>query len=115
MKLKGKFYKAHILAVYIMTGGWPAAIVDHKNGDSVDNTWDNLRLATPHENQRNTKRRKDSASGYKGVTKVRGKYRARVTIEGKRVIVGEFPTPEQAHAAYQIAATKHYGEFARAA
>lgn len=112
VKWKGKLHKAHVLAVAYVTGEWPDRIVDHKNGNSLDNRWENLRLATAHENQQNRKRRKDSKGVHKGVSPYRGRHRARVTIDGKRITLGEFATEDLAIAAYRQAVNTHHGEFA---
>lgn len=90
-------------------------VVDHINGNPLDNRRANLRLSVSGGNQRNTSRRKDCASGFKGVRyhKQTKKWMARITISGKQTNLGYFNNPEEAHAAYCEAAVKYYGEFAR--
>lgn len=89
--------------------------VDHINGDTLDNRRSNLRLATPAENMRNQKRRKDNSSGYKGVCfhKQTKKWMARVVIKGKGIYLGVFDTPELAYQAYCDSARQIHGEFFR--
>lgn len=89
--------------------------VDHIDGNSLNNRRSNLRLATNSENIRNSKRRSDNTSGYKGVTfrKDLGKWRARIIKDGKRITVGYANTPEDAFQLYQAAAEIEYGEYAR--
>ncbi len=92
--------------------------VDHRNGDLLDNRRDNLRLATYRQNQQNAKIRIDNLIGVKGVRfrKDTGKYVARIhTDNGKRIQVGAFNTPEEAKRAYDEAAIRFHGEFARTA
>lgn len=87
--------------------------VDHKNGDSLDNRKDNLRPATNQENSRN--RKITASSGYKGVWQRTdtGKWRARIKIDGKFIVLGQaFPTAEDAARAYNEAAVERFGEFA---
>ena len=89
--------------------------VDHVNGNGLDNRLENLRVATPSQNQRNIGRRADNASGYKGVSWRAGcaKWRAYITIDGRQHHLGYYSTPELAHAAYGTAATELHGEFRR--
>ena len=90
--------------------------VDHISGDGLDNRRSNLRLATNTENSRNQPVRKSNTSGFKGADfhKAVGLWRARIRCDGnRRVHLGYFATPEEAHAAYCVAARKLHGEFAR--
>ena len=98
----GKNYYAHRLAFFYMTGDWPVADIDHRNGVRDDNRWDNLREATRTENHQNRVMRSDNTSGFIGVDwhRQRGKWRAEIAVAGRRKSLGYFPTPEEAHAAY---------------
>lgn len=89
-------------------------LCDHQNRNALDCTRGNLRLATNGQNQANRKRQKNNTSGYKGVTfnKVSGKWRARLRVNGRRISIGEFPTPELAAEARRIAADDKHGAFA---
>lgn len=75
IRINGKKYFEHRLAVYFMTGEWPEDEVDHENKTKDDNRWDNLRPCTGQQNTWNTKAY--SSTGHKGVYKVRGKYRVK--------------------------------------
>lgn len=90
-------------------------LVDHKDGNGLNNTRANLRTASPLMNNRNAGLRSDSSSGLKGVTfEARAKkWGARIRVNGKLHFLGYFGNPEDAHAAYCDAARKHFGEFAR--
>lgn len=61
--LFGKRYLQHRVIWAIVTGAWPINTIDHKDGDSSNNKWENLREATLSEQQQNTKVRKDSKWG----------------------------------------------------
>lgn len=113
----GRKRKAHRVAWLLMTGEWPPSEIDHINGDRADNRWDNLRLATRGENCRNTGIPKDNTSGIKGVGFVakRGKWRANIGFNNKLIFLGHFMTAEEARAAYEAAAIKYFGEYARKA
>jgi Demerecviridae HNH endonuclease len=92
-----------------MTGKWPDRLIDHANGDSSDNRWSNLRLATDSQNKANSEVRSDSLSGVKGVHRLgNGRYRARLG----RQHLGYFDTADAAHAAFVAAAQRAYGDFA---
>lgn len=86
-------------------------VVDHINGDRMDNRRENLRLCTVAQNIRNQKLRA-SKSGFKGVFEKRGKWQASYTFEGKKIYIGKFSTPEEAARAYDAAAREAFGEFA---
>jgi len=90
-------------------------IVDHILGDRLDNRRANLRPATHVQNIRNQKLRSDNTSGFKGVYRARGEgyWRARIKVEGKLILLGHFATPEDASHAYDDAAQRYFGEFAR--
>lgn len=87
--------------------------VDHINGDGLDNTRNNLRAVTPAENLRNQRLRKDNTSGFKGVSRHEGRWRARVRVDGKYTHVGLFDSAEDAARAYDEAARNMHGIFAR--
>ena len=88
---------------------------DHVNGDGVDNRKANLRACTRSENQRNLGRTISNTSGFKGVTKSKGstKWIASIKHFGQQIYLGRFTTPEAAARAYDEAALKLHGEFAR--
>jgi hypothetical protein len=88
--------------------------VDHINGNGLDNRRCNLRPALGR-NQSNVNRRRDNTSGYKGVhiDKRWGHFVARIQVNGVRKSLGCYADPKQAAHAYDEAAKKFFGEFAR--
>lgn len=87
--------------------------VDHISGDKLDNRRSNLRPVNKRENQCNVKPRSTNTTGYKGVCNHKnGKYAAAIKA-GRNIYLGYFSTPEEAAAAYNAAAIKHFGEYAR--
>jgi hypothetical protein len=88
---------------------------DHINGDGLDNRRCNLRRASSKQNRYNQGVYPSSVSGYRGVSwcKPCQKWRARINVDGKEISLGVHETREQAALAYNVAATKFYGEFAR--
>jgi hypothetical protein len=89
--------------------------VDHINGNPLDNRKCNLRVVSHQENCFNRKLSKNNSTGYKGVSIFRpnGKYKASIKVNYKQIHLGYFETPEDAALAYNNAATKYFGEFAR--
>lgn len=101
---------------YLVLGDVPnGKIIDHINGDRKDNRVHNLRLVTKQQNLQNRAVSSANKSGYKGVFANRNRKRwcARITIDGKGMSLGTFDTKEQAALAYNAAASKHFGEYAR--
>lgn len=96
---------------FYMTGYYPEppTIVDHINRVSFDDKFINLRLATPSQNEAN----KEPTGFYpKGVSQSKSKYKAEIRIDGQKIYLGTFDTPEEAGRAYMKKALELYGEFA---
>lgn len=116
VSIDGRSYYLHRLAWFWMTGTWVHRI-DHRDTVRSNNRWANLREATQSTNGANRSVSVKSALGVKGVSrcKTTGRYRADITVLGKRFNLGRFDTIEAASEAYALAAAEHFGEFARAA
>lgn len=87
------------------------SLVDHVNGDGLDNRRVNLRLATRSQN--NVNRTLPSGTGLRGVEIVRGKFRAHIRRDGKKRHLGIYPTLREAGLAYDKAAKAAWSDFAR--
>lgn len=94
-------------------------LVDHVSGDGLDNRRSNLRFATAEQNAFNRKRYETNTSGAKGVTfkksrsGVGGSWQAYINVRGRRFWLGCYPTMQLASAAYDAAAVRFFGEYAR--
>jgi hypothetical protein len=110
-----KNYKIHQIIWVYMTGEWPSQFVDHKDLDGTNNRWSNLRLATNSQNMMNSGVRRNSSTGVTGVSRDhrRGKFRARLNVNGVAIYLGSFDTIEAAKTARAVAAKQYHGEFAR--
>lgn len=102
--------------------------IDHRDRDKSNNCRSNLRPATNGMNRANSKRNDNNKSGFKGVhrrksrpipvgRKVRSDrlseiWIAQINVNGKKIHLGQFVTPSEAHRAYAKAAKHHFGEYA---
>ncbi len=104
------------LYMHRLLAGDPSGLqVDHADGNSLNNRRSNLRPATVSQNAQNRGTSARNTSGYKGVHRSRGKWRARIVIDGASRCLGRHDTPEAAHAAYCKASAELHGEFGRTA
>lgn len=103
-------YMDHVLAWFYMTGEWPTHQVDHRNRDSLDNTWDNLRESTHSFNNFNKAVYKNNRLGIRGVSQVKsGAYVAKIRKDNKTYHLGSFSTLKQAIRARRDAEIRLYG------
>lgn len=115
--IDGSVYVLHRIIWLWMTGEEPADEVDHKNGASGDNRWENLRVASSTQNSGNMRLSKRNKSGWKGITRAVGcdRWHVKITKDGQQYYLGLFKELEDAKAAYRDKAHELFGEFARAA
>ena len=85
-----------------------ALVVDHRNGNGLDNRRSNIRAVDHAANARNKRVRIDNKSGFRGVTQraSRKGWRAMITHEGKEHFLGTFEDPVVASAAWIEAAKR---------
>jgi maltodextrin utilization protein YvdJ len=93
-------------------------MVDHINGNGLDNRKENLRICTRSNNLMNSKKpNMKTTSKYKGVNKIKNakkkKWRAEIRLNRQAIQLGSFETEELAAIAYNEGALKYFGEFAR--
>lgn len=88
------------------------AEVDHINGNGLDNRRRNLRICTRSENQWNRRLAPNNTSGFKGVYRFQGKWRAQIQSFGKKIHIGLYETRIEAARAYDEVAIKCHGDFA---
>jgi hypothetical protein len=82
----------------------PIFIVDHINGDTLDNRKQNLRIITRSENNKNMRKHVNNTSGYTGVILKDGLWVANIEVANKKLYLGGFDTKAEANIAYRSAA-----------
>lgn len=91
-------------------------LVDHIDGNSLNNQKANLRLCSRAENGRNRKtpNRNNKSSRFKGVwfNRKGGVFMAKIVVQNERIYLGQFASEIDAAAAYNSAAVQYHGEFA---
>jgi hypothetical protein len=87
--------------------------VDHINGNRLDNRRENMRLATVSQNAMNRALSSRGNNRYKGVSLHKGKYEAKIRFNKKYIYLGRHVKEEEAAKAYNEAAKKYFGEYAR--
>lgn len=90
-------------------------VTDHINGNRRDNRRSNLRVCNMSENMANTRAKRHSDSGIKGVLwdKVRKKWAVYLKHNYICMNIGRFDRLSDAKAAYEVAATVYFGKFAK--
>jgi hypothetical protein len=109
---KDKQYKAHSV-IFELFNGKIYGIIDHIDLNKSNNSIENLRDSTKSQNQYNTRAR---VSGkLKGISwhKRDKKWISQIQIKGKRIYLGAFDTPQEAHNCYKQKLKQVAGEFAR--
>lgn len=92
-----RLYLAHRIIWLIKEGVWPK-VIDHINGDKLDNRWVNLREVDHRGNSLNLSVRKDNKTGTMGVypTKSGKKFFSRIKDNGNIIHLGTYDTLEEA-------------------
>lgn len=113
IQIDGKNYLGHRLAFLFMTGAIPSK-VDHKDLDTSNNIWSNLRNASNSQNGANRLKLSNNGSGYKNVTwqKSASKWKVVVHKNGKDHYAGLFTELKDAVETANKLRKELFGEFA---
>ena len=105
--INNKMYQLHRIIYKYFNDDWNIIDnprknpVDHININKLDNRIENLRVATCSQNTRNQNKKKNCSSKYRGVSLENNKWRAQISIDGKKKHLGSFDNEEEAAKAYK--------------
>ena len=108
VKVMQKMYYAHNLIYLLVNGCWPKGVVDHIDGNGMNNVWSNLRDVSKQDNAKNVRRHCDNTSGHNGVTwdKKNKKWYAYITVNGVMHNLGRYKNVNDAVVARKKAEVK---------
>jgi len=112
---RGRGVRVSIRLHRLIAGAGPGQLVDHINGDPLDNRRASLRLCDDLGNHRNARKPSvPSKSRFKGVAwiKASGRWQVRITVSGRKLFLGYVDSDEEGARIYDEAARRHHGEFA---
>jgi hypothetical protein len=106
--------KPTTLRLHQLLTGFRYSQVDHLDGNGLNNSKENLRDGSLH-NNKNRRKNTNNNSGFKGVYRdgCRKKFCAHIRVDSKHFYLGSYQTPVEAAKAYDAAAIKHHGAYAR--
>lgn len=101
--------------MHVQIMNFPNLSVDHINGNTLDNRKENLRIVTHSQNTKNRTKSKNKTSKFKGVNfcKRSKKWRVRIKVEYKSINLGYYTNEIEAAIAYNKAAKKYFGKYAK--
>tara|TARA_R110002020_G_scaffold314903_1_gene530038 strand:+ start:326 stop:799 length:474 start_codon:yes stop_codon:yes gene_type:complete len=108
---KGALISTHRMIYFLHHGDLPVSI-NHIDGNTLNNSINNLRGVTHRQSMMNKKSWKNPSSKYLGVRKFKKKWAAQIRVLGKQIWLGLFTDEREAAYAYDRAAIEHFGEFA---
>lgn len=99
----------------VLLGAKSGDVIDHIDGNGLNNTRANLRFCSQSENVRNARKHNASVSKYKGVTPApqNGRWRAQIQFGGKKIPLGTHASEEMAAFVYNCAALQYFVPYAR--
>lgn len=113
-RVGGRVQLMHRVLADAFLGAKPGQVVDHINGDKLDNRLSNLRVCLQRENARNVPMKRNNTSGVVGVSwdRTRGKWLAHIKVNRKFVNLGWHSTKEAAASARAAGERRYFKEYA---
>lgn len=87
--------------------------IDHVDGNGLNNTTNNLRVATVSQNLCNRGKQANNTTGHKGVYRTKSGFMARVGSQGGSIYAGHFKSADQAAEAYFAVSATTHGQFGK--
>lgn len=110
---RARFGRSNLYLHRVIAGAERGQLVDHINGDTIDNRRSNLRVCDRSGSNANRTRKRTSRAPYKGITQTKnGKWVAQIMWRKQYFRIGLFETPEAAADAYDARALELHGEYA---
>lgn len=117
MRKNNTMYATRLIRIHHMVLGFPPPgyVIDHINGNGLDNRRENLRIITTGQNTTWRAIQRNNTSGFRGVSwnKSKKRWDAKIKVNGKAMHLGRFTNKEDAARAYDKAAREHFKEFAK--
>lgn len=91
-----------------------SVVIDHKDGNKLNNQKDNLRICSHADNMRNRKHNSNSKEKYKGLTWLQRikKWQVQIQVGENHIHIGTFSNEIAGANAYNYWAKHYFGEFA---
>ena len=99
-KFKHKRFLAHRIAWFLYYNEWPHQIIDHIDGNGLNNRINNLRLAEHWQNAGNRHYHRSGKLVGATFDKRKNRWIAQIVIDGKYSYLGAFHTEKEAHERY---------------
>lgn len=103
----GVSYLAHRVIWLMINKSWPENLIDHIDGNGLNNTKSNIRDVTQQENNRNKSISKLNKTGVSGVVFNSGAFEAWINVDKKEKYLGRFKTVELAAEVRRSAEVKY--------
>lgn len=97
VKYEGKSYYSHRIVWFLVTGEEPPALIDHEDGDGMNNLWYNLRDGTGGINQRNRRKSSNNTSGWSNIIRDRSGWKAILGYNNEVLFLGRYSSAETAN------------------
>jgi len=97
LRVNNELHRAHRLA-WLYENGYidEDTVIDHIDHNRMNNAINNLRAVSKAENSKNLSRPANNTSGHTGVYQDRGKWRSKITVDGKTKYLGTFDNIDDA-------------------